>query len=133
MPRKNIFEIFLAAFGSFSFFSSAPAQPTYFHPTIGIQGTFAGRCATNSCSGIYIDDGGITGNYSNGVNSVYRTFCPDAPGHCIKLTFTAFELEPAHPTLGCISDKLSIGNGPTENSPLVWGTVFGDGCGSTPP
>src|SRR5688572_16264803 len=66
---------------------------TYFHPTQGLQSTYVGACTANLCSGVYVDDGGTGGNYSNNVNNVYRTFCPNAPGQCIRLTFTQFSLE----------------------------------------
>ncbi|HXH19032.1 MAG TPA: gliding motility-associated C-terminal domain-containing protein [Chitinophagales bacterium] len=98
---------------------------TYYHPDAGIQNTYAGDCEVNTCGGTYVDDGG-NGKYSNGINAIYRTFCPDAPGKCIRLTFTYFDVEPAG-FFGCY-DYLEINNGPTQNSPNVW-----TGCGTTTP
>ena len=100
---------------------------TYYHPTAGIQNTYAGNCEVNVCGGVYVDDGGTGGNYFNGVNNVYRTFCPNTAGQCIRLTFTQFSLE-APDFFGDCYDQLSIGSGPTQNSPVVW-----QGCGSSLP
>ena len=100
---------------------------TYLHPTAGLQSTFAGNCEVNLCSGVYTDDGGTGGNYANNVNNIYRTFCPSAPGQCIRLTFTQFSLE-APDFFGDCYDYLTIGSGPTQNSPVVW-----QGCGTTLP
>ena len=96
------------------------------HPTTGIQNTYVGACMVNTCGATITDDGGTAGDYSNNINNVYRTICPDVPGNCVRLTFTEFDLEPTGP-LGCY-DQLYIQNGPTQNSPVVW-----SGCGNTLP
>lgn len=93
----------------------------YTHSTTGVMSTFSGDCPVSTCSGTYFDDGGAVTNYSNGVNQIYRTFCPSTPGTCLRATFTAFNTE-----LGW--DYLSIGNGPAQNSP-VFTTAPADGFG----
>ncbi|MBI4648565.1 MAG: hypothetical protein HY738_18770, partial [Bacteroidia bacterium] len=97
----------------------------YNHPTTGVQGTYNGGCMENiSCgsSSSYCDDGG-SGNYSNSVNMIYQTFCPDAPGQCVQATFNDFSLENLTHPAGCY-DWISVGNGPTQNSTVLW-----QGCG----
>ncbi|MBU6205941.1 MAG: CUB domain-containing protein, partial [Bacteroidetes bacterium] len=100
----------------------------YTHPTTGIQGTYLGSCMVNTCVGIYTDDnlGANGSDYSNGVNGTYRTFCPNAPGNCVQLTFTQFSVQSFGPF--CVDDELTILNGPTQNSPILW-----SGCGNTLP
>jgi hypothetical protein len=90
---------------------------TYLHPTDGIQGTYNGACMVNTCTGTYVDDGNA-GNYSNNVNSIYRTFCPDAPGKCMTATINSFNLESS---AGCANDALIIRDGPTQGSAFLWG------------
>lgn len=95
-----------------------PETPgTYIHPTDGIQGTYNGACMVNTCSGTYVDDGNA-GNYSNGINSIYRTFCPDAAGKCMTATLNSFILESSS---GCANDALIIRDGPTQGSTFLWG------------
>lgn len=99
-----------------------PETPgTYLHPTDGIQGTYNGACMVNTCTGTYVDDGNA-GNYSNSINSIYRTFCPDAPGKCMTATINSFILENSS---GCANDALIIRDGPTQGSSMLWG-----GCGN---
>jgi len=95
-----------------------PETPgTYIHPTDGIQGTYNGACMVNTCSGTYVDDGNA-GNYSNNINSIYRTFCPDAAGKCLTATVTSMNIEPSG-AASCY-DYLIIRNGPTQGSPILW-------------
>ncbi len=101
------------------------ANAQFLHPTVGINGENVGSCLTSTCSGTYLDNGGVGGNYSNNVNSTYRVFCPNTAGNCVSLTFTSFSMEgmvnPAGPPpLDCYYDYLTIGNGPTQNSsPII--------------
>jgi gliding motility-associated-like protein len=54
----------------------------------------------NTCSGIFVDNGGAggssnnnaTGNYGNSLNQSI-TFCPESPGDVIKVTFTLFNIK----------------------------------------
>lgn len=87
---------------------------TYLHPTSGIDGTYAGNCMTNTCSGTYYDNGGAGGNYSNNISSYYRVFCPNAAGMCMTATFTSFDVQN-----DCTKDYLTVGNGATQNSPTM--------------
>ncbi len=97
--------------------------PGYFvHPTTGLQNAYLGTCMVNLDCGItssYYDDGGPSGNYSNNVHQIYRTFCPGLPGKCVKATVNSMNIENYY-TTDCY-DYLLIGNGPTQNSPYLWG------------
>ncbi len=97
---------------------------TYTHPTTGIASEYVGTCQTATCTGTYYDNGGAGGNYADNIPSVYRVFCPNSAGNCVRLTFTQMSMEgmfdPAGPTpLDCYYDYLTIGNGPTQNSPVI--------------
>lgn len=98
---------------------------TYTHPTVGLQNTYVGANMVSTCGGTYTDNGGTLGNYSNnigtnsifGTQGVYRTFCPDQAGNCVRVQFSSFYTE-------LYSDYLVIRNGPTQNSPALdswWG------------
>ncbi len=87
----------------------------YTHPTASIQNEFVGSCLVATCTGTYADDGDTGGNYSNGVNSIYRVFCPDAALNCVTITFNSFDVEASGT---CAFDYLTVGNGPTQNSTL---------------
>jgi len=97
----------------------------YYHPTDGLQNQYVGRKMTPTCSGTYYDDGGDLGQYSNDVNNIYRTFCPDEAGKLMQLTFTRLDLEYTlgPPTAGCY-DYIYIIDGPTQNGTILW-----QGCG----
>ncbi len=115
---------------------------TYTHPTTGVGGTFSGGCQVHTCSGNYYDNGGSSGNYANMVPLVYWTFCPNNSTQCLRISFTSFNVESGcfwgrcctdHFGVSCVGepccyDWLSIGNGPAQNSPLLfWG------CGTSNP
>lgn len=90
---------------------------TYTQPTLGLQNTYVGTNMVNTCGGTFTDNGGTAGNYSNNINGVYRTFCPNQPGQCLRAQFFSFSTE-----LGF--DYLVIRNGPTQNSTTLgawWG------------
>ncbi len=102
-------------------------QDYYTHPTEGLQSTYLGACMVNIDCGetpSYYDDGGPTINYANSINHYYRTFCPDAPGKCMRATINDFSIE--DDGWGGCYDYLTISNGPTQNSPILW-----EGCGSS--
>lgn len=97
---------------------------TYLHPTTGIQGEYVGECLVNTCSGTYLDPG-ANNSYPNGVNLIYRVFCPNQANQCVQVTFNSFGMEgminPNGPNpLDCYYDYLTIGNGPTQNSPIIY-------------
>ena len=95
----------------------------YYHPTTGLQNTYTGACMVSTCSGNYYDNGGPAGDYSNNINLVYRTFCPNTPGMCLRVTFSQFNVEPANGP-NCY-DVLQVKAGPTQNSPNLF-----SGCGT---
>ncbi len=96
------------------FIGLSSRSQTYTHPTSGIDGTYAGNCMTNTCTGTYYDNGGAGGNYSNNIGSYYRVFCPNTPGMCMTATFTSFDVQN-----DCTKDYLTVGNGATQNSPSI--------------
>jgi hypothetical protein len=94
----------------------------YVHPTVGGAGEFVGACLVNNCGPFtYTDNGGPSANYSNnigtpGFGGIYRVFCPDQAGQCMRVTFNAFS---THNPIGTANDDyMTIGNGPTQNSPF---------------
>jgi len=102
---------------------SVAAAQTYNHPTLGQQNTYTGACMATTCSGTYYDNGGAAGNYAANVNNVFRTFCPNQAGMCVRATFTQFAMNDTYflcfgPNSCC--DYLSILNGPVQNSPALW-------------
>ncbi len=107
---------------------------TFTHPITGIANENVGSCLTATCTGTYTDNGGAAGNYSNNINQVYRVFCPNAAGNCVRLTFNSFAMEgmidPAGPNpLDCYFDYLTVGNGSTQNSPAILQAPFNGGLG----
>jgi hypothetical protein len=103
---------------------------TYTHPTVGVASTYNGACLVSTCSGTYYDNGGAGGNYAASVNNIYRTFCPNAAGMCLRATFTSFSMNDTYflcfgPSSCC--DYLSILNGPAQNSPALYSN-----CTSSP-
>ena len=109
--------------------TAANAQ-TYTHPTTGVQSTYNGACLVSTCSGTYYDNGGAGGNYAASVNNIYRTFCPNTAGNCMRATFTSFSMNDTYflcfgPNNCC--DYLQILNGPAQNSPALYSN-----CTSSP-
>ncbi|MGC9331781.1 MAG: gliding motility-associated C-terminal domain-containing protein [Bacteroidales bacterium] len=102
-------------------------RSVYYHPTAGLQSTYNGACMESiNCgsSHSYYDNGGGGSDYSNSINMIYRTFCPDEPGQCVRATINYFSIE--DDGWGACYDWLSIGSGPTQNSTVLW-----QGCGSS--
>ena len=103
---------------------------TYNHSTVGVQNTYTGACMVTTCSGTYYDSGGAGGNYAANTNNIFRTFCPNAPGMCMRATFTQFAMNDTWflclgPNSCC--DYLQILNGPVQNSPAIY-----NNCLTTP-
>lgn len=128
---KHLLSIFL-------FLSYFSFSQTYFHPTTGNNSTFSGGCPESTCAGIYQDDGFFSGNYSNNINDIYQTFCPDIPGVCLTATFTAFRTQ-GPSFFGTPRDFLTVANGPSPISPVMVqfptdgaGRLQGNLNGSTP-
>lgn len=93
------------------FFANILHSQTYLHGTTGIQGERVTNCLVSTCSGTYLDNGGA-GNYSNNIpGGLYRVFCPNTVGNCVRVTFNSFRTEAGF-------DFLTIGNGATQNSPV---------------
>lgn len=101
---------------------SASAQ-VYLQPTVGQQGTYTGACMVTTCSGTSYDSGGAAGNYAPNVNNIFRTFCPNTAGMCMRATFTSWSMNDTYflcfgPNSCC--DYLGILNGPVQNSPALY-------------
>lgn len=84
------------------------ATEDYKQPIVGLGGSYIGGSMVATCSGTFTDNGGISGNYSNNVSQVYKTFCPAAVNNCLRANFYSVDLKP--------NDKLQILNGPTMES-----------------
>jgi hypothetical protein len=85
---------------------------TYLHGTTGVRNERVTHCLVSTCGGTYLDNGGSLGNYSNSIaGGVYRVFCPNIVGNCVRARFTQFNTEATF-------DFLTIGNGATQNSPV---------------
>ncbi len=112
-------------------FLSVVLSAQFLHPIVGINLENVGACEVATCTGTYYDNGGIggstvasgvAGNYSDGINGVYRIFCSNTPGQCIRATFAQFSTEGG---AGCPFDLFRVSNGATQNSPLLF-----SGCGT---
>ena len=95
----------------------------YTHPTAGLQNTYVGSCMANTCLATYYDDGGDAGVYSNNINNVFRTFCPNAPLKAVRATVSMIDVENTGATC---NDVFFVQNGPGQGSPYFW-----YGCGSS--
>lgn len=120
---------FLFTLGFLALFLT-PRSQTYTHPTTGVASTYCGACVVSTCSGTYYDNGGAGGNYAANINNIYRTFCPNTPGMCVRAAFTSFSMNDTYflcfgPSSCC--DYLSILNGPAQNSTSIFSN-----CTSSP-
>jgi hypothetical protein len=97
----------------------------YLAPTVGMQSQNVGSCMVNTCSGTYRDNGN-NGNYSNNINGVYRHFCPNAAGQCVRLNLDWIDTEAGW-------DGFNLIDGASQNSPQTgflsgfanpWGATF---------
>lgn len=105
--------------------TTASRAQTYTQPTVGVQNTYTGACMVTTCSGTFYDNGGAAGNYAANVNNIFRTFCPNAPGMCMRATFTSFSMNDQDffcfgGVGGFCCDYLQILNGPVQNSPALY-------------
>lgn len=80
--------------------------------------------SVSTCTGIFYDSGGASGEYSNNEDFV-MTFNPGTPGSKIKMNFIEFNVEY---NSSCIYDYLEIYDGPSTSSPLI-----GTYCGTDSP
>ncbi|RRJ89431.1 PKD domain-containing protein, partial [Paenimyroides tangerinum] len=64
-----------------------------------------------TCSGVFYDSGGPTGDYQNAVQQI-MTFCPDFPESAIQVAFLDLDLQNGN-------DILFVYDGPDINSPLL--------------
>lgn len=64
-----------------------------------------------NCGGSFVDNGGITGNYSNNLD-LTTTICPPIPGNLVSITFTSFDIEDGN-------DFLYVYDGISTTSPLI--------------
>ena len=78
----------------------------------------------NTCSGVFYDSGGSSGNYSNNENFT-MTFLPALTGSKIIVEFTSFSIEDE---ADCDYDWLKIYDGPTTSA-----TLIGEYCGNNSP
>ncbi|MDQ3049914.1 MAG: PKD domain-containing protein [Bacteroidota bacterium] len=72
----------------------------------------------STCTGNFYDSGGGGGSYGNN-ESYIMTFCSSVAGECIRLNFSAFDLESGF-------DFVTVYNGPNTASPVL-GTFTGTG------
>lgn len=124
MKTRSILVALLCVLGMVS------SAQTYTHPTTGVQSTYNGACLVSTCSGTSYDNGGAGGNYAANVNNIYRTFCPNTAGRCLRATFTSFSMNDTYflcfgPNSCC--DYLQVLNGPAQNSPALY-----NNCTSSP-
>ncbi len=83
----------------------------------------------NTCSGIFVDSGSVSGSYSDNESITY-TICPDTPSSLLVLDFTSFDVE-------TFWDGLSIFQGTTtttligtfDNSNIPTTIISGDPSG----
>lgn len=102
----------------------------YTQSATGLDGTYLGNCMTNIACGaslpiVFADNGtqASGGLYSNNINNIYRSFCPNTTGKCVSAQVHYYQLEN-------FFDILRINNGPTQNSAQLasltgskaWGT-----------
>lgn len=79
-----------------------PPPPTYLM-TNGLT--------NNTCTGFFLDDGGLSSNYTDNNNTITETFCSDN-SESIRIEFTAFNTREN-------ADNLVIYDGPNTASPII--------------
>jgi len=100
--KKSIIYLFL-------FMSTSLFAQTYYAPTTGVLSSYSGGCPIGVNTGTFVDDGGVSSNYSSNITDIYQTICPTVAGESIQLTFTLFNMENN-------VDYIKIANGPAQNS-----------------
>ncbi len=93
----------------------------FYQSTVGQQNTYLGDCMVNldcgsSTPNVFADNGTLSsgGMYSNGINYIYRTFCPNVDGKCIRATVEYMNIENGP------FDFLYIQDGSAQNSTILW-------------
>ncbi|GAA4108436.1 hypothetical protein GCM10022393_04530 [Aquimarina addita] len=84
----------------------------------------------NTCSGTFLDSGGLAGNYGNNESFTY-TICPDTPGNSISVDFTTFNVETGFDGLEIFNDNgtaNSLGVFDNSNIPGLITSTDGSGC-----
>ncbi|MEO1434338.1 MAG: hypothetical protein AAFV80_02295, partial [Bacteroidota bacterium] len=74
--------------------------------------------SSTTCSATFYDSGGPSGDYSSNETFVY-TVCPDLPGECLWVDFTAFQTQLNTSPFGVTIDFLNVFDGPDVFSPLI--------------
>ncbi|HLV39036.1 T9SS type A sorting domain-containing protein [Xanthomarina sp.] len=97
--------------------------------------TFTTEITPPTCGGVFVDSGGVSGNYSAN-ESTTTTIAPDVSGEAVTVTFTYVDIETSTGNGaqdGCW-DYLTIYNGPNTGSPVLAQTLCGEesGDGSAP-
>ena len=85
----------------------------------------------NTCSGIFLDSGGVSGTYSNNEDSTY-TICPDVAGSFTRVNFTSFDVESSWDFLyiyeGVGTSGTLIGQYDNSNAPTTITATDATGC-----
>lgn len=97
------------------------ATATYTMYTLGLDGTYCGGNMVNTCGGTIADNGGLSGNYSHNINQIYRNFCPNTAGMCLRMDFYSMNI--------ASGDWLNVSSTPTQNGPTLSGNLNGS-CSS---
>ena len=103
---KKIFTLVLVLF-----FTQLVASQTTYVMNSGSNGSIS------TCSGIFVDKGGLTGNYWSNQDSTI-TFCPATPGSKIRLTFSQFTTEGG-------MDYLALWHGSSNSNPTADAVYMG--------
>ncbi len=106
--------------------ATCAAGTGYLQPITGLQNANVGTCMVNTCSGSFFDSGGGAGNYAAN-SAAYRTFCPSTAGQCLRVTFSAFNVDNSM-CGGSPCDFLIIDDGPTQPSAPYLAVVNGAGA-----
>jgi subtilisin-like proprotein convertase family protein len=111
------------------FFSLLAIGQTTYVMNSGNNGTIS------TCSGVFVDKGGATGNYWNNQDGTI-TFCPQTPNTKIRLSFSSFITETSN---GVYNDYLALWHGSTTSAvadvvymgtlaPFTVTSTSADGC-----
>jgi len=79
-----------------------------------------------SCGDVFVDSGGLSGNYSNFENSS-TTIVPETVGKVVSITFNHVDIDKSS-SLGC-PDALTIYNGPDNTFPVLAQSICGEESG----